>query len=130
MKTIGERIKYIRKDVYKLTLDRFGEKIGISNAAVSALETGKNNPSEQTVRMICREFRVNEEWLRNGIGAPIAPKSRDEEIADFAGQILDSGSAFQRAFVSVLARTTPEEWAIFEKKLTELIDELKKETDQ
>lgn len=130
MKTIGERIKYIRKDVYKLTLDRFGEKIGISNAAVSALETGKNNPSEQTVRMICREFRVNEEWLRNGLGAPTAPKSRDEEIADFTGQILASGSAFQRAFVSVLARTTPEEWAIFEKKLTELTDELKKETDQ
>ncbi len=59
---MNTRIKAVRKTL-GLTLDKFGERLGISNSACSALETGKNKPSEQTIRAICREFGVNEIWL-------------------------------------------------------------------
>lgn len=124
MDTIGERIKYIRKDCNCLTLDKFGQTIGISNAAVSALESGKNNPSEQTIKLICREFGVNEMWLRTGSGEPYAPKSRAQEITEFVGKTIASGSPMQQAFISVLARTTVDEWELFERKLRELLDEV------
>lgn len=123
MDTIGERIRYIRKDRNKLTLDSFGQRIGISAASVSALELGKNNPSEQTIKLICREFGVNEIWLRTGVGEPYAPKSRAEEITEFVGRTISSGSPMQQAFISVLARTSLEEWELFERKLRELLAE-------
>lgn len=126
MNTIGERIRYIRKELNKLTLEAFGQRIGISNAAVSALESGKNNPSEQTIRMICSEFRCNEVWLRTGVGEPMQPMSRAEEIASFTASLLSHGSPEAQAFISVLARSTPDEWEIFSKKLCELAEEVAK----
>lgn len=123
--TIGERIKEVRKQ-NKLTLEAFGQKIGITASSMSTIENGKSNPSEQTVLMICREFGVDEVWLRTGVGDMFKPLSRAEEIADFVGRTLTRGMPFQQAFIAVLARTTPEEWAIFEKKLLELAEEVQK----
>lgn len=65
--TIGERIKEVRKSS-GLTLEKFGAAILIKAQSVSKLEKGENNPSDQTVSLICREFHVNEGWLRTGEG--------------------------------------------------------------
>lgn len=62
-----ERIKAVRK-YFHLTMKEFGAKIGIKNSSVSLLESGKNSPSDRTVLAICREFNVNETWLRTGDG--------------------------------------------------------------
>ncbi len=64
---MNNRIKEIRKS-NNLSMEKFGEKIGITKSSVSLLESGKNSPSEQTVKLICREFGVNDEWLRYGTG--------------------------------------------------------------
>lgn len=66
MNDIGERIRQLRKDTLNLTLVEASARLGISNQSISAIETGKNNPSDQTIRSICREFGVNEIWLRTG----------------------------------------------------------------
>ena len=60
--SINERIKKVRLAL-NLTMDRFGEKIGLKKSAISLMESGKNNPSTQSIRSICREFNVNKEWL-------------------------------------------------------------------
>ena len=65
--TIGERIKKLRKEK-KLTQQALAERIGIKQNSLTLLETGRNNPSTQTILSICREFRVNEQWLREGEG--------------------------------------------------------------
>jgi transcriptional regulator with XRE-family HTH domain len=49
-------------------MEKFGSRIGIGKTSISLLESGKNNPSVQTVSLICREFGVNEHWLRTGEG--------------------------------------------------------------
>lgn len=67
--TINERIKVLRTcDDIKLTLEKFGERIGVKKSALSLIESGKNNVTEQMFKSICREFGVSEEWLRNGTG--------------------------------------------------------------
>ena len=72
---MNERIKQVRLK-FDLTQSEFGERIGITKSSVSTIESGKSNPSDQTIRSICREFSVNESWLRTGEGEPFSPPDR------------------------------------------------------
>ena len=73
--TVGERIKYLRKDVLGMTQQKFGDSLSITKASVSRLESGENNPSDQTVQLICREFKVRRKWLEEGLGEMFEPES-------------------------------------------------------
>lgn len=64
---MNNRIREVRK-IHKMSMQAFGDRLGISSASVSKIETGINNPSEQTIRAICSEFHVNRAWLESGIG--------------------------------------------------------------
>ena len=64
---MNERLKIIRLKL-KLTQEDMGTKIGVTNATISRLEKGVNNFTERMITSICREFNVNEEWLRHGTG--------------------------------------------------------------
>ena len=73
---ISERIKQIRKDQNQ-TMEVFGQRIGVTRNSISMIESGRNNPSDQTIRSICREFSVNETWLRTGEGDMYEPRPTD-----------------------------------------------------
>lgn len=62
---MNERIKLIRES-NQLNQEEFGQRLRITKASVSRLESGVNNPSDQTVKLICTEFGINENWLRTG----------------------------------------------------------------
>ncbi len=64
---MNERIKELRKTL-GLTLEKFGERLGVSKVAISLIENGKNALTDQMFKSICREFNVNENWLRTGNG--------------------------------------------------------------
>ena len=64
---MNERIKELRK-MLNLTMEKFGERVGVTRSAMSNIENGNRNLTEQMLRSICREFSVNEEWLRTGEG--------------------------------------------------------------
>lgn len=70
--TQGDRIKDIRKH-FKLTMEKFGNKLGVTKMTISRLESGSNNLTKQMTKSICREFNVNEDWLRTGNGEMFAP---------------------------------------------------------
>lgn len=74
--TQNERVREVRKS-YSLTLDKFGERIGLKKSAVSLIESGKNSLTDANIKSICREFNVSEEWLRNGTGDMEAIKPDD-----------------------------------------------------
>lgn len=74
---INDRIKEVRKSA-RLTQQTFAEKIGVKQQTVAMLESGRNQPSDQTVFVVCREFRVNETWLRTGEGEMFLPTPQDE----------------------------------------------------
>lgn len=123
---MNERIKEVRKTL-NLTLEKFGERIGIKKSSLSTIESGKSNASEQTIKSICREFKVNEEWLRNGKGEMFLDLSRSEEIAAFMGDVLtdDDGSAFKKQLISVLSKLNKNEWKVLESIAEKMADEKK-----
>lgn len=71
-----DRIKKIRKEL-DLTQQEFAEKIGIKRNTIANYETGRNDPVDSVVSLICREFNVREEWLRTGEGEMFRPKPSD-----------------------------------------------------
>lgn len=80
---VNFRIKELRKTL-KLTQTAFAEKIGLTGAAITRIEKGERNPSEQTVLSICREFRVNYFWLTEGKGEMFTstPETVVEELVE------------------------------------------------
>lgn len=72
-----ERIRKLRR-ILDLTQEKFAERIGIKRNTVATYESGRNEPVDSVVALICREFHVNEEWLRNGTGEMFAQDSEDE----------------------------------------------------
>ena len=63
-----ERVKKVRKEL-GITLEKFGEKLGVTRAAISNIERGSRGLTDQMQKAICREFNVSEEWLRDGVGS-------------------------------------------------------------
>ena len=132
MNTIGERVRAIRKS-NKLTVVAFGERIGITNPSVSNIENGKTNPSDQTIRSICREFGVNELWLRYGEegGEMYQQKSREEELGALLKSVLaDRPEAFRSRLLTALLRFDPDgaEWQVLERIYERIAEEAKKES--
>lgn len=81
---MNERVRELRKAL-GLSGEKFGERIGIQRNAISRIETGKNGLTEANILSICREYNVNEEWLRNGKGEmfnELSQVSLDDLIAD------------------------------------------------
>lgn len=118
-----DRIKALRKAL-SLNQTDFGSKIGVKQSAVAAYESGSRTPLDSVIVSICREFGVNERWLRTGDGEMLMHLSREEEIMRFAATVVrDPSSEFQRRFVSVLARLTPEQWQLMEQMARKLLQE-------
>ena len=101
----------------------FAKKLNLSQPFVSELCSGRSCPSDRTISDICREFDVNETWLRTGEGEMFIEKSREEEIAAFIGNILKGEPDFRRRLVSVLARLSVEEWQMLERMAKQLNEE-------
>lgn len=64
---MNKRIRELRKAL-GLTLEKFGEHVGVQKSAISKIEKGIANITDQMFKSICREFNVNPDWLRNGQG--------------------------------------------------------------
>ena len=78
------RIKEIRKN-NKLTQVEFGEKIGVKGNTITNYENGLRTPSDAVIFSICREFGINEEWLRTGTGDMLQPIQ--DRFSFYLGQI-------------------------------------------
>ena len=123
---MNKRIAQIRKES-ALSQRAFADRIGITKNFVSLLETGNRVPSDRTISDICREFSINESWLRTGEGEMMKPVSRDEEISSFMGDVMRGESDdFRRRLVAVLAKLDASEWELLENMALKLADECKK----
>lgn len=76
---MNTRIKEIR-ELANMTQEEFGKKIGAARNTIANYETGNRNPSNAVITSICREFNINEEWLRTGEGEMQKPVDTDYEI--------------------------------------------------
>lgn len=107
---MNNRIKLIRKRA-DLSQDEFGKKIGITKSSVSLLESGKNNPSDQTIKLLCSEFGVNEDWLRTGAGGEenmYIPE--DMMFMKNAGKLAKEKNKFKQLYLNMLMQLPDEYW--------------------
>ena len=74
---MNKRLKEIRKTL-SLSQEAFGKKLGVTGAGISKIESGDRNLTEQMLISICREFNVNENWLRTGEGEMFLDFAEDE----------------------------------------------------
>lgn len=108
---MNERLKQIRLEE-GVSQEKFADRLGVSGNYIYLMESGKKDPSDRLLRDICREFGVDEVWLRTGEGAMRKKLSRDEEIAAFIGDTLAGPDDFKKRMISALARLSVEEWEL------------------
>ncbi len=104
----GERVKQIRKSK-GMTLEKFGEKVGVTKQTVSRIENGVNALTEQMLLSICREFDVNEAWLRNGDGEMFKERSLSDEVGYYVEDLLEydgHGNPFYDMIINMMKTYT------------------------
>ena len=118
--TIGERVKELRKQV-NLTQQAFADRLNLKRNTVGSYEVNVVEPSDRTISDICREFNVNETWLRTGEGEMFNQITQSEKLAAFLADITaNEEDSLKRQFVEVLAELEPENWKILERMAKKL----------
>ena len=97
------------------TQSEFARKINVSQSMVSLICKGRTGVSDRTISDICREFGIDEHWLRTGEGEMLRRVPEGEALAAQLGKLLrDVDADFKRRLISELLRLPPEAWAQIE----------------
>lgn len=97
--TQGERIKDVRNSL-GLTLEKFGEKLGVTKTAISRLEKGERSLTEQMTKSICREFSVDYMWLTTGEGEMFVES--DDDFFERIDRIMAGESESRKNMIKTL----------------------------
>lgn len=124
---MNERIKELRMKL-NLTQTELGNRIGITRAAISRIESGERKVTEQVFLAICREFNVNEEWLRTGQGEMFIKMDREDEITQWLGSLVspNNDNEFMKKFIHMLSKLDVEDWKVLEKMALMMAEEKEK----
>lgn len=129
MLILNIRLKNLRETL-NLNQTEFGEKIGVKQATIAGYETGRRLPLEPIISSICREFKVNEIWLRTGEGEMFTEETKDEQLSYFFGQILASDdSSIIKTIMLGFAKLSPEQRDILEDLLKTMFPHLIKKNE-
>lgn len=104
---MNERIKQVRKELH-LTQDDLANKLNISKNFVWMIEKGDRLPSDRTIKDFCREFGVNENWLRTGEGQMIEPLDRNAEIAKLVANMKRTPDSMKNKLTLLLQQVDDE----------------------
>ncbi len=91
--TIEDRISYLRQ-TKELSQESFGSKLGVTKSTISLIERKLRTPSDRIIRDVCREFNVNENWLRTGEGSMFIELPEEDEFMKAAASISKSNDKF------------------------------------
>ena len=117
-----ERIKEIR-NALGLTQQEFADAVKVKRNTVATYEMGRSVPSDAAIALICKQFEVNENWLRTGEGEMFVKKSKDKQIAEMLGNIQKSGEdSFKHRLVAALSKLDDSEWSVLEKLIDSIAE--------
>ena len=120
------RIKEIRVSL-GLNQSDFGNKIGLGQAGVSALEKGIRGITDRNIQLICEKFNVNEEWLRNGEGEMFLDVSEEDEFMRAATELRISGDEGIMQAVIEYWKMSPEQRELVKNFIINIGDAYKKD---
>ena len=128
---MNQRIKELRK-ILGLSQEEFAAQLGLTRGAITNIEHNKTEPKPLLVQLICKEFKVNEIWLRTGVGDPFQKKERAQEMTElFADLMNDRPESFRTRLITALLRFSPDgpEWSALESIYNSIQSEAEKKTD-
>lgn len=114
-----DRFKELRETL-SLTQQKFADRLDISRNFVAQIEMGNKIPSERTIKDICREFKVNYDWLVNGTGDMF--QDDDSDAQAIVDSVMTGDNDFARKTLVKFARLSEERW----RQLQEILEELEK----
>jgi transcriptional regulator with XRE-family HTH domain len=126
-RNMNGRIKKVRNHL-KMTQKEFGDILGIGRDAISNIELNRAEIKEPIIKLICKEFSINEAWLRTGVGDMFYYDDREDELAVWAGNLIrESGMEdnFMKQFVHMLSKLNTDDWKVLE-KMARILSEEKK----
>lgn len=120
---MNNRIKELRKEL-GLSQRNLGITLGVTDGAISKIEKGERSITKQMFMSICREFNVNEEWLRTGKGEMFNKANKENEISKWVDNVLKNRpNNFKKRLLSLLTTLNEDEWTLLEKKAKELLSD-------
>lgn len=123
--TQGERVREVRKTL-GLTLEKFGDKIGMKKNSVSQIENGKNNVTDANIKAICREFNVDYIWLTTGEGEMFVDS--DDDFIEKIDRIMAGESDIRKNAIKALVNASTEDIEALD-RLIDLYLQAKNEKD-
>ena len=107
-----ERLKEIRKsNPNGKTQETFANYLEISKENISSYESGRRNPSDAFIKLVCEKCNVNEDWLRTGNGEMFMPETKDEQISKMLADVMKSEDGnFKKKLISALAQLDKDGW--------------------
>ena len=115
------RIKKLRKSL-DLTQQKFADALGIKQTTVASYEIGRIVPSDSTIKLICREFDVNEDWLRTGEGNMFISQTEKEKITAFLADVFaDEEKPYKKQLILALADLSDDGWKGIEELINAII---------
>jgi len=116
--TQGERVREVRKNL-GLTLEKFGDKIGMKKNSVSQIENGKNNVTDANIKAICREFNVDYIWLTTGKGEMFVDS--DDDFLEKIDRIMAGENDARKSMVKILVDASDDDIQTFDRLVNQYI---------
>jgi transcriptional regulator with XRE-family HTH domain len=107
---MNERIKQLRSRL-GMTQQEFADKLGIKRGTLANYEIGRNEPIDAVISLICREFEVNEVWLRTGEGGDenmFAKLDEDDRFSINLGKLSTTENQLAKNMLNAIAESSPE----------------------
>ena len=126
---MNERLRQLRRSL-NLTQQEFADKIGSKRNTIAKYETNANTPSAAVISLICREFNVNEEWLRTGKGEMKEQLTDQQKVMKYAALLLkDKNSVMAaaiKAFIVTYEQLDEQSKAVMENLIINTMENFKK----
>jgi DNA-binding XRE family transcriptional regulator len=133
---VYERIKELRKEHLKLSQAAFGERLGVNRDVINNIENNRLSKPEQKLslmKLICKEFQVNEDWLLNGNGEMFEELPEEDEKAAFVSSLLDADNDPFYNIIQEIMRTfdelSPKSQEVIREFSAKLVENLQKEKE-
>lgn len=119
-----DRIKKIRKH-YGLTQQEFADRLGLKRNSVANYEIGRNTPLDPIINSMCKEFSINEIWLRTGEGGEenmFTQTTPDDRYSLNLGKLSETEKQLVKNMINTIAETSPEKLKCIEEFMKGCLD--------
>lgn len=107
---MNKRIRELR-EILGMSRAAFGEMLGVSGDVINNMERGRIEIKDDRVKLICKVFEINEDWLRTGNGEPTIKRTRRQEIGAFANEVMDlPDENIKKRLIEALVKLDEKDW--------------------